>query len=451
MSVHINHKASASSSTKSIAPACSLFALMACTALGGLSSSSITAAAPVLAEHMRTPWLVPSYFVGAGLAAVAGGRVADLLGPRRVAAGGLLVVVLASVLASAAPTGTALSATRFLLGAAVATLFPCAVVLVRRLRPTASAQLAGLAAISLATEVTFAAGPSLGSVLVGLGGWRLLVLAPGVLAVPAGVLLLLAVPADHAPSRPRELVHRLDPLGLLLLGTVAGATLAALQTTGNAACIIVLSGAAVALTILITWERRASYALFPPAVMTAPLRAVYARTIAYYAALYALVLAMPVWLVETRHLTAGQTALVMTGLPLVTVLSCVATPAVIKRRGLRLPLVLGALALVSAATVLITAERQTPLLVLAAAVALCGIPAGLVNIAQQAALLHATPAGRTGACSGLYGVVQLLTGAATALVPTLGTAAVVALAGGGALIALTVTDHSLRPTARTTS
>ncbi|RAS59448.1 MFS transporter [Lentzea atacamensis] len=429
--------------TARYAPVLPLLALTACTALGGLSSSSITAAVPVLSDDMASPWLVPSYFLGAGLTAVTGGRIADLLGPRRVAAAGLAIIMLTCVAAAAATTGTALAATRLVLGAATAALFPAAVVLVRRLRPSGPAQVAGLAAISLATEVAFAAGPSLGSVLVGLGGWQMVVLAPIPLAALAGILIVTVLPPDPAPVRRRSLLRRLDPLGLVLLGAVAGAILASLQDPGAHGLIIGLA-AAVAASVLVTWERRARYALFPPSVMTRRLSAVYLRTGAYYGGLYALTLIIPVWLVGERELTAGQAAGVMAGLPVTTVLCCLATPALIARHGLRPPLVTGAAALAAAAAILATAGEQTPLLVLAAAVALCGVPAGLVNIAQQTALLRAAPASATGACSGLYGVVQLVTGSVVALIQALGTAAVVALACCAALMVLTVADRSLR-------
>lgn len=426
------------------APVTPLLALTACTALGGLSSSSITAAVPVLSDDMASPWLVPAYFLGAGLAAVSGGRIADLLGPRRVAAAGLAIIVLACILSAAATTGTALAATRLVLGAATAALFPAAVVLVRRLRPSGPAQVAGLAAISLATEVAFAAGPSLGSVLVGLGGWQLVVLAPIPLAAFAAILLATVLPPDPEPVRRRSLLRRLDPPGLVLLGAAAGAILAALQHPGPNGLIIGLAGAAVVVSILVTWERRAQHALFPPSVMTRRLSAVYLRTAAYYGGLYALTLIIPVWLADTRDLSTGQAAAVMAGLPVVTVLCCLATPALIGRHGLRRPLVIGAVALAAAAAILATAGEQTSLIVLAAAIALCGVPAGLVNIAQQTALLRAAPAGITGACSGLYGVVQLITGSVVALLPALGAAAVVALGCCAALMVLTVTDRSLR-------
>jgi MFS family permease len=420
-----------------------LLALTACTALGGLSSSSITAAAPVLVGGMHSSWTVPSYFLGAGLSAVTGGRLADLVGPRRVAAAGLAVVVLTSLASAAASTGMFLSATRFVLGAATAILFPAAVVLIRRLRTSGPAQVAGLAAISLATEAAFAAGPSLGSILIELGGWRLVVLAPIPLAALAAVLLKVTLPPDPLPAQRDPLLRRLDPLGLLLLGAAAGATLAALQHPGPSSLIIGLTGAAIIVAVLVTWERRARHALFPPAVLTRRLSAVYVRAVAYYGGLYSLTLIIPIWLVNTRELPAGQVALVMAGLPVTTVLSCLVTPALIARSGLRAPLLAGTAALATAAGILATAGEQTPLITLAAGAALCGIPAGLVNVAQQTTLVRAAPAAATGACSGLYGVLQLLTGAVAALVPTLGTAAVVAAACCVALAVTTLADRSL--------
>lgn len=425
-------------------PVLPLLALTTCTALGGLSSSSITAAVPALTGEMGSGWIVSSYFLGAGLSAVAGGRIADLVGPRRVAAAGLAVILLTCLVSAAASTGTFLAATRFVLGAATASLFPAAVVLIRRLRTSGPAQVAGLAAISLATEAAFAAGPSLGSVLVEFGGWRLVVLAPVPLAALAAVLLKFALPRDPLPVRQDRLVRRLDPLGLVLLGAAAGATLTALQHPGPSSLIIGLSGAAIIVAVLITWERQARHALFPPSVVTWRLSAVYVRAVAYYGGLYALTLIIPVWLASTRELTGGQVALVMAGLPVTTVLSCLVTPALITRYGLRPPLVVGTATLAAAAGILATAGEQTSLVTLAAGAALCGVPAGLVNIAQQAALLRAAPPAATGACSGLYGVLQLLTGAVVALVPTLGAAALIAAGCCAALAAATLADRSLR-------
>ena len=446
---HAGQPIGAASDTKHrLVPRFALLALPACTALNGLSASSITAALPALdAELDTTGWVLPGFFAGAAIAAVASGRLADLLGARRVAAAGVLLVVLSSLAATLATSGPGLAAARTVLGMGTAALFPAALVILRQLGLPAPRQLAALGTLALATEAAFAAGPALGALLVDLGGWRLAVAAPIPPALLAAILLRTAVPADPAaPRRLRIVAGRLDLPGLALLAVAACSALLWLQAPNRTW--LPLAAAVVLLGAFAVWERRSRHPVLPAAVLTRPLTVVFGRVVLYYGGLYGLVLALPAWLTTTRQLAPGAAAAVMAGLPVTAILACLLTPPLIARHGPRLALVLGSVALGSAAGICVLADSRTPTAVLVLAVCLAGFPAGLVNIAQQETLVRAAPQKFTGTCSGIYGLLQLLTGAAVGGLPIrLHSLGWIALAMAIGLVLLAAADA--HPTATT--
>jgi NTE family protein len=189
---------------------------------------------------------------------VAAGRVADLLGRKRLFEWGIVVFTLASILCAAAPSVGMLVAARVLQAIGAAIVVPASLALVLEGFP-ARERAHGVALWSAAAALAAGLGPSIGGVLVEAGGWRLAFLVNLPVGIVALVLSKRALVESRAPGR----CTVPDLVGALLL---AGATAA--LTLGIVKCdewgwlspgVLVSFGAAVGLGLTFvercTWHR----------------------------------------------------------------------------------------------------------------------------------------------------------------------------------------------------
>ncbi|MBQ0893793.1 MFS transporter [Micromonospora sp. U56] len=163
-------------------------------------------------------WVLSGYALTFGLILVPAGRFGDARGRRTAFVVGVALFTLTSALAGLSTSPAWLVTTRLLQGAAAGVVNPQVTGLIQQLfRGAERGRAFGLlgATIGISTAV----GPLLGGLLIQLGGeehgwrWVFFVNVPvGILAVVLGWRLLPARPTGQ-PDR-----HRLDPVGVLLLG-----------------------------------------------------------------------------------------------------------------------------------------------------------------------------------------------------------------------------------------
>jgi EmrB/QacA subfamily drug resistance transporter len=158
-------------------------------------------------------WVVTVYTVLFAALLAPAGRLADVIGRRRLFAAGVGVFTVASALAAAAPSLGLLLAARAVQGVGAALLMPASLAFV--LADTAPEQRPlAIGLWSASASVAAALGPALGGVLVDLVGWRSLFC----LNLPIGVWLLWRT--LRLPSAPERAGRLPDLLGA---GLVAGA------------------------------------------------------------------------------------------------------------------------------------------------------------------------------------------------------------------------------------
>jgi MFS family permease len=235
--------------------------------LDGLDVSMVGVALPSIQSDLglttsQLQWVVSGYVLGYGGLLLLGGRMADLLGRRRVLIAGLSVFTLASLAGGLVDDGTLLVLTRFLKGASAAFTAPAGLSIITT---TFTEGPARNRALSIYTA-TGASGFSLGLVFGGLLtelGWRWTFLLP----VPVAAAILLAVPKLIRPDRPQlGEPRRYDLPGaialtagmLLLVRTVVEAPS---HGWGSAATLIPLGAAFALLAAFVAIERRTSHPL----------------------------------------------------------------------------------------------------------------------------------------------------------------------------------------------
>lgn len=200
-------------------------------------------------------WVITSYtVVFAALLAVAG-RVADILGRRKLFVISTGLFTCASLLSGIAPNLPLLVVARTLQGIGAAGMIPASLGLVlAHTQPARRAAAIGVwgAVGSMAAAV----GPSLGGLLVNVWGWRAVFLINLPLGLLFVVLAVRGVDAD-APSGRRMP----DPVGVVALalgmsGLVFGVTQGSAWGWGNAKVIALLIGGAVLTTVALLLSRR---------------------------------------------------------------------------------------------------------------------------------------------------------------------------------------------------
>ncbi len=234
-------------------------------------STIVNVALPVIgAEFGLTTvgiaWIINAYLLAAGGLLLLGGRLADLLGRRRLFVVGALVFGCASISCALAPTAGMLVLGRTLQGVGEAIAAPAALSIIAMIfrtpaeRATALGVWGGLAGLGATLGVTAS------GILVTLFGWRSIfwVNVPFVLAAVVAVPLLLHV----TPTGPRLRSERPDVGGAVtltagMLGVLQGLIAAQHTSLGSASVCVPAAGGVALLLAFVVIETRHPHPLVP--------------------------------------------------------------------------------------------------------------------------------------------------------------------------------------------
>ncbi len=147
-------------------------------------------------------WVLNAYNIVFAAFLVAAGRIADLLGRRRVFVYGLELFTFASLLCAIAPSPNALIAFRVVQALGAALLVPSSLALVLNAFPV-ERRSHGVALLSAVAAAAAGLGPSLGGLLVAISDWRLVFLVNLPIGIAAVVLARTRLVESRAPGRRR--------------------------------------------------------------------------------------------------------------------------------------------------------------------------------------------------------------------------------------------------------
>lgn len=213
-----------------------LASLSLSTLMASLDTSIANVGLPTLAEAFgatfgEVQWVVLAYLLSLTGLIVGGGRLGDILGPKRLLIAGIMLFTAASTLCGFAPSLWLLILGRAVQGVGAAIMLALSMALISE---TVAKDRVGRAMGLLGTmsAVGTSLGPSLGGFLIDSLGWQAIFL----LNVPLGLLnIVLAGRMQPASSRPPAIGQpRFDVTGtLLLVGTLGAYALA--MTVGRGA------------------------------------------------------------------------------------------------------------------------------------------------------------------------------------------------------------------------
>lgn len=195
------------------------------------------------ASSASVHWVIGAYAIAFGGFLLAGGRTADILGPRRTFAAGSGAFALASLACAAAPGVAPLIASRGLQGLAAAFLEPAAVAILASLYPAGRERTQAFAIWGSVGSLGAVSGMLVGGAATQLLDWRAVFL----LNVPVGLCgLVLATRLLPAGSRASGMRVDLIGAGLLTAGSTGLALL--VGTVLGGASTTTLTGAVLAVT-----------------------------------------------------------------------------------------------------------------------------------------------------------------------------------------------------------
>lgn len=355
------------------------------------------------APPSETTWLVSGLYLATSVGQPVVGRLIDLYGPRRLFLAGSTLVGFGGLLGALAPSIGVLVAARVLLGFGTCAGYPAAMYLIRsEARRTGQDSPAGVLTVLVVAAQTIAVvGPTLGGLLIGLGGWRTTFTVNVPLAAVCLVLGARRLPRTPVAHRERRagLLSTIDLVGIALFTTMLVALLLFLMRPQAAQWYLpVLS--ATAAGGLVWWELRAATPFLDLRVLAGklPLLATYARALLTAVTSYALLYGYTQWLEQGRGLSASVAGLVL--LPIFATGILVSTVTG-RHREIRGKLAVGAVTQVGVSALLLLLGSGSALWLLVVVALVAGIPQGLNNLANQNAVYYQADPTRMGSSAGL--------------------------------------------------
>ena len=374
-------------------------------------------------------WVVNAYSLAFGGLLLLGGRLADLLGRRRMFTAGLVVFSFASLAGGLAPSPAWLLAARAVQGGGAAVIAPATLSIITTTFAEGPARHRAMGVWGAIAGLGGAAGVLLGGILTSGLGWRWVLFVN----VPIGLAALAAAPRLLHADRPAAGAGTFDAagavagtagLGLLVYGT-AQASSAGWRSGQTLGC---LAGALTLLAVFLIIESRQPQPLLPLSLLRiASVRAANLTRLLNAAYLYAMFYFVSLYLQQILGQSPLQAGLSYLPLALAIFAAARLAGRLITTTGTRPPLIAGLL--LSTAGLLwfshlpahggsFTANVLGPSLIAATGIGLTLVP---VTIAAMAGV----DSRQSGVASGLVNTSQQIGGA-------LGLAALAALAAGRA-------------------
>lgn len=387
-----------------------LAAVLMAVSLVTLDSTITSTALPRIAADLRAQpaasiWVVNAYQLAVAAALLPFAALGDRLGARRIHLGGLVFFVLASLGSALATSLPTLAAARALQGIGSAAMMSVNIALIRQIYPAARLG-RGVGLNALVVGVSFAAGPTVASLLMAVAPWPWLY----VLNLPLGALAFgmawSALPRHAARGGP------FDAVAALLTAITFAAAIAALgAATQREPAGWVLAAGLLALGCgALLLRRQAGHAapMLPVDLLRRPLFALSVATaLASFAAQGLAFVSLPFFFETVLQRSPVQTGFLMAPWAIVV---AAAAPLAGRLSERYPPGLMGGIGLVMlsaglASLALLTPEASGLAIVLR--MALCGAGFGLFQSPNLNALMSAAPPERSGSASGMVAMARL--------------------------------------------
>ena len=381
-----------------------------------LDASIVTVAFPTLQRSFHASigavtWVGLSYLLVLVGLVTGVGRMADMVGRKLLYMYGFLVFIVASALCGLAPSLLALDGFRVLQGFGAAMLQANSVAIIVLALPREKLG-RGIGIQGAAQALGLALGPTIGGLLIALGGWRLIFFVNVPVGIVGTIMAWFLVP------RSRHLQPRVsfDWLGLALFFPAVAAVLSAVSFGDKAGwtspTILGLFAAALVLGIaFVRRERRADSPMLDLDLFKRiPFAAGITSGLFSYLVLFGTLFVVPFYLERALHLSPGRSGLALGVMPLAIGLTAPFAGRAAERLGAR-PLTVAGMALAALMMGAMVAAHSS-LAVIIVDLAFLGVGLGMFTPPNNAAIMGAAPKAHAGVASG---VLNMSRGLGTAM------------------------------------
>jgi len=378
------------------------------TILNPLNSSMVAVALVAIHTDFHidlgtSTWLISAFYLTGAVAQPVMGRLADLVGARRVFLTGVTLAAVVCAVAPFSPSFGWLVGARALQALATSTAFPSGLGLIRSSsghRVPAQA----LAVLSIAASTSAALGPTIGGLLLSAWGWQAIFLVNLPLCAAAIGLGLRWLPAPPPADSTSAGLGGLDLPGVVLFAATLTPVLVALLTLGSPLMVVMLGLLPVAAALLAWRELTCPSPFFDLRLLARnpAMIGVFVQFAAVTFIFYSFFFGLPVWLEQVGGYDARTAGLLVLPLTGIGVLVTPVATRLIESAGARLPLVIGSSFLLAGSLLLLTLARGTPVAMLILVTFVLGVPNGFNNLGLQAALYAVTPGERISWAAGQY-------------------------------------------------
>ncbi|MEU8973429.1 MFS transporter [Streptomyces monashensis] len=429
-----------------------------------------TALVPIAADlHVSvgsTGVLVSSLYLASAVAQPTAGKLAEVLGARRVFLSGIVLVLLGGLVGGLGPDLAALTVARVLIGIGTSAAFPCAMVMIRRRAERAGLQAPPggvLGGIAIAGMATAAVGPPIGGLLVGAAGWRWAFLANIPVTAIAMAMAMRWLPADPPLDRRdrglRRIADRIDLPGILgFAGSMSALVVFLTQLPGLHWTALAVFGVLAAATLVRELRHTAPFFDLRALAANGALTRTYLRQALTLLGVYSVMYGMTQWMEAAHGMSTVTAGLLL--LPMGAVSALLSRPLA-RRNLIRGPLIASAVSMLAGSAGVLLLTSHSPAIAIVLVSLVFGITSAATTVGNQTALYLAAPPDQIGTASGLFrtfgylgtitsaviGGIVFHDGASDHGLHTLGIVLVVA---GLAALLLTVLDRRLMHPATTT-
>jgi EmrB/QacA subfamily drug resistance transporter len=380
--------------------------------------TALSVAIPKIEQNLHTTltraqWVINGYALLFGVLIVTGGRLADLLGRKRIFMVGATIFGVFSLLCGLAPNVGLLIACRALMGVGGALMWPAILGLTYALLPADKKGLAGgliLGVAGLGNTV----GPLLGGWLTDAASWRVVFFVN----LPVTAFAMLVTQREVPESRAASGEHGIDYPGIALLSVGAVAILLGLDqadSSGWTSLVILalLCGGVALLVVFLLAERRlGERALVPSEVLRNRVFAACCAVVLLMSAIFfAALLYLPQYMEVVLHYSAIRSGAGLLPMMAVFAVTSFVAGGLYGRLGPRLAVSGGAALLAVGIFLLSFVSGSTPYAALVPGMCVLGVGVGLFYSSVTTAAVTALDPSRSSLAGGIVYMCQIAGGA----------------------------------------
>jgi EmrB/QacA subfamily drug resistance transporter len=283
------------------------------------TGSSITVALPAIAAQFNADavtlgWITSAYIVSAALFIVPFGRLADIIGRKKIFVLGVLIFTIASLACALAPSSPILIAARFIQGIGGAMLFATSVAMVTQVY--SQGERGWALGITIATVYAgLSIGPFLGGILTDHYGWPAIFF----INVPIGLVTIALTLKGVSHEWADATGERFDLVGSVVYGIMVFSAIFFMLTLSDPTAVIWMFVAGCALPAFIWWEKRCTSPLMNLAIFSKNRTFLFSNIAAMinYGATFAVAVLLSLYLQFIRGFSAETAGIILVAQPVV--------------------------------------------------------------------------------------------------------------------------------------